>query len=199
MKAIAAHDIITRVLFVITTTISMLAIAAGLLATSSIIIDIVTPPNPIVNFTAVSDDLYRAKSRGNNGDVAVIDRTIIYINGTFDFTSCFNWNTRLIFVMFVAEYKSKNFPRNEVTILDKTLTSVEDAKFDVLSSAKYPFDDITSGTLVGNPTVNIILKFHTMMESGWSPFRIVPPESGGVVKVDMPKVYRAGTGELYQG
>eukprot|EP00744_Colponema_vietnamica_P019455 GILI01027517.1.p1 GENE.GILI01027517.1~~GILI01027517.1.p1 ORF type:complete len:197 (-),score=38.47 GILI01027517.1:96-608(-) len=162
------------------------------MAFSSVAIDLISPPNPVANISVITSELVRTKIQLNDGSSKPIDRIILYTNGTVDFTSCFNWNTKQLFVMFVAEYQTSTYKRNEITVMDAIITDKKDAILSINEpSAKYPLDDVALGQIVGNPTVVLKVKYHAMTYSGWSPIREVP--NGGMAVVPIPKQYRQGT------
>lgn len=193
------YNLTGRLSFVGTLTLTCLAAVALAMAFSGIAIDLAYPPTPSASFTVTASPLMRTDLRLNNGTVKPIDRIVLYVNGTVDLTSCFNWNTKQLFVMFVAEYKNSKFVRNELNLIDFIVKTPADAVLTIAEpSAKYPLDDIVLNQLADNPSVVVKVKYHAMTLSGWSPLRELTEAEGGIVRVPMPSEYRRQPGISYR-
>lgn len=144
----------------------VLGAGAGFMAVSSLAMSYVAPFEPTASYQAVvAPQMYRAKA-GFTG--RAVDRTLIRVEGTADFTPCFTWNTKQVFVYFVVEYNSEKYSRSEITIYDAIVTRKEDAKLTFTNAIEYPTDHIEQSGMAGRPAV-LKLKYHLMSYSGMSP------------------------------
>ncbi|AYU77473.1 hypothetical protein, conserved [Leishmania donovani] len=53
-----------------------------------------------------------------------IDRVVLYLSGSVDFSPCWDWNTKAIYVSFIARFPSKSASQNDVVLLDAVLRPV---------------------------------------------------------------------------
>lgn len=53
-----------------------------------------------------------------------VHRTVFYLSGELDFSRCVDWNTKAIYISFVARYHAASVTQSEVTILDAILRPV---------------------------------------------------------------------------
>lgn len=169
--------------------LTTLGMVAFCMAGSHVLAEFVDPGVPTANITAGVKGVVRIMSHARLGGKGPVDATIITVNGTLDFTPCFGRNTKQVFVMLIATYSTAQFARNEVTILDHIITSPADAVLNLKDAAEYMLEDAVSDSLVGNPTVEVRVRYHVMAYSGWSPLRDVDVTRGGVVAVRMPRIY----------
>ncbi|KAG5509235.1 hypothetical protein GH5_06323 [Leishmania sp. Ghana 2012 LV757] len=56
--------------------------------------------------------------------IRTIDRVVLYLSGSVDFSPCWDWNTKAIYASFVARFSSRSVSKNEVVLLDAVLRSV---------------------------------------------------------------------------
>ncbi|CAG9571404.1 conserved hypothetical protein [Leishmania major strain Friedlin] len=56
--------------------------------------------------------------------IRTIDRVVLYLSGSVDFSPCWDWNTKAIYVSFIARFPSKSAPQNDVVLLDAVLRPV---------------------------------------------------------------------------
>ena len=185
----SAHAIFDRAGYMLTLLITTLGMVALCMAGSHIIADFIEPGVPTANITTGVKGVVRIMSNARQGGKGPVDASIITVNGTIDFRSCFGRNTKQIFVMLVAQYATAQFARNELIILDHIITNPENAVVTLRDAAEYMVEDAVSDSLVGNPTVTIQVRYHLMAYSGWSPLRNINAANGGVAKVEMPRVY----------
>lgn len=144
----------------------VLGIGAGTLATTTLLMSYVSPPQPTANIRPVVDPyVYRAQA-GFTG--RQVDRALVRVDGTADFTSCFTWNTKQVYVFFVVEYSTAKYSRSEITIHDTILTSKDDAVMTFNKVIEYPTDHIEQGAIAGKQAT-LKLKYHIMTYSGLSP------------------------------
>ncbi|CAJ1006909.1 putative Signal peptidase subunit [Leishmania naiffi] len=56
--------------------------------------------------------------------IRTIDRVVLYLSGSVDFSPCWDWNTKAIYASFVARFSSKTASQNDVVLLDAVLRPV---------------------------------------------------------------------------
>ncbi|KAJ1974863.1 Signal peptidase complex subunit [Dimargaris verticillata] len=94
-------------------------------------------------------DAYDPKSRQSHYARLAMDIEV-------DLTRLFDWNTKQVFLMAVAEYATPTHPVNQVVLWDSIIQSPEDAEFKLKKYRnKYQFKDFTEkfGTKTANLTV----------------------------------------------
>ncbi|KAG5509085.1 hypothetical protein JKF63_06093 [Porcisia hertigi] len=62
--------------------------------------------------------------RGFSLGIRTTERVSLFLSGTVDFSPCWDWNTKAIYVSFIARFSSKSVVQNDVTILDAVLRPV---------------------------------------------------------------------------
>lgn len=157
------YNVHSRLNAVFSQAVTVLAIGAALMAAMSIVSAYTYPAEPIASITATIAPLVQIPV-GYTG--RVVDRTVVRATGTADFSSCFNWNTKLVYVFLVVEYQTDKFDLNEITIYDKIITESE-AKMTLSAAAEYPVEDMARASIVGKPAV-LKLKYNVMRYSGLS-------------------------------
>ncbi|PHJ25055.1 signal peptidase [Cystoisospora suis] len=81
-----------------------------------------------------------------------------------DLTSCFNWNTKQLFVYVVVRYETPKNKRNEVIIWDSIISDPEDAFIELESvTSKYPLRDHGKGLRNRNVTVSLEYVYHPIV------------------------------------
>ncbi|CBZ25074.1 conserved hypothetical protein [Leishmania mexicana MHOM/GT/2001/U1103] len=56
--------------------------------------------------------------------VRTIDRVALYLSGSVDFSPCWDWNTKAIYISFIARFPSTSASQNDVVLLDAVLRPV---------------------------------------------------------------------------
>ena len=115
----------------------------------------------------------------------ILQQAHIFFDINADFTDCFDWNTKQVFVYVVAEYATKKHPVNQVTLFDRIITSKDDAQLVISRDAKYPLTHISNKGISNNPNVTLKLKYHIMCHSGVTHTKDV---SSATVSLKMPKL-----------
>ncbi|KAJ3065014.1 Signal peptidase complex subunit [Podochytrium sp. JEL0797] len=78
-----------------------------------------------------------------------------------DLTPLFNWNTKQLFVMLVAEYETDSHEFNQVTLWDDIISSKDEAMLKLKrKKCEYPFSDISHK--VGGLDANLTLQWDIM-------------------------------------
>lgn len=171
------HSIATRLNAVLSVTfmaVTTCAVAMGVL--SYLRHEFLWPATPTGNITIVEtrvDDVMMAHPQMHTATMQV-ERAIVLFDLDADFTDCFDWNTKQVFVYVVAEYAAPGFPENHVTLYDHILTSASDAKLSLRRAADYPLIHIAQRGLAGNTNMTIRLKYHIMCHSGVTHTKDVP-------------------------
>lgn len=149
-----------------TTTLSMLASCAFLMASTSFLREYFIPGHAVgmVKPMVSQIQLHENKHPQKPSQRSKIDRAIIRLDVDVDFTAVFNWNIKQLFVYAIAEYSTEEWGRNEVTLWDEIITSKRDAKVERSGVVDYYFDHIETG-LVGKD-VNVRLYYHVMCYTG---------------------------------
>lgn len=122
-----------------------------------------------------------------------LERAVVRMDIDADFTDCFDWNTKQVFVYVVAEYATADHPRNEATLYDTIITSREEARLTLQRVADYPLMHITSSGLAGNSNVTLRLKYHIMCHSGMTH---VGEVGQAAIRIQMPSK-KVQQGRLY--
>ncbi len=117
----------------------------------------------------------------------VVQRGVLLLDIDADFTDCFDWNTKQVFVYVVAEYSTKTHPVNQATLYDHIITSKDNAILQLRRAADYPLVHIESHGLSGNSNLTLKLKYHIMCHSGVTHTKDVP---SATVTLKMPDVGR---------
>jgi signal peptidase complex subunit 3 len=160
------YNVRNRLNVIWTLTMFVLGVGAGTMALSSVIASYVDPFRPTADLgVVVPPHMYRARA-GFTG--RSVDRAMIQVNGTLDFTPCFSWNTKQIFMYLVVEYASKKYRRSEITIYDHIITDRANAVLTLNNAIEYPTDHIEQGALTSVPAV-LRVKYHLMSFTGLSP------------------------------
>eukprot|EP00117_Sycon_ciliatum_P014367 scpid94978/ scgid14650/ Signal peptidase complex subunit 3; Microsomal signal peptidase 22/23 kDa subunit; gp23 len=101
-----------------------------------------------------------------------------------DFTDIFNWNTKMLFVYLMAEYKTSNNALSQVVIWDKKIMRGDNAHVQLENmNTKYHFIDDGTG-LRGNDNVTLVLQWNVIPNTGSLPFI-----SGGAQRMHLPSSY----------
>lgn len=179
------YNIRNRLNVIASLTMMILGIGAVLMGGTSILLSYVDPPTPTAVIEAlVHPMLFRARA-GFTG--RLVDRAMIRVNGTADFSSCFDWNTKQVYVYAVVEYQSNKYSRNEITVYDVIVQSKEEAKNVVFDKViEYPADDIEHSSLAGLKGT-LKLKYHIMSYSGISP--LLEVGGTGTAQFTFPAAY----------
>jgi signal peptidase complex subunit 3 len=169
------HSISARVNFLFSITLTTMATCAGLMAGTSILLDFINPCRPTGHIRAQHSG--QAFTSWDGHPLAPQHRRHRHYVGIelgidADFTSCFNWNTKQLFVYAVAEYETAEYQRNEITLWDSIITTTNDAKFSLPKAIEYRFQDVATSLAVGT-NVTIKLHYHIMSQSGWTFMRTV--------------------------
>lgn len=167
------YNLRSRLNIVMTHTMAVMGVCAFLMAASTVVTDLVMPPVPTGTIKPQLTRLGQAEIgsvRFNNR--RLIDRTVIFVEGQADFTPCFSWNTKQLFVFVVLEYTTKRMKRNQMTIYDHIIEKKTDGILEFPRVAEYYLDDIQSDSLKGTE-VTMKLMYHTMTYSGYAPIREV--------------------------
>eukprot|EP00299_Pterocystis_sp_00344_P004732 c16004_g1_i1.p1 GENE.c16004_g1_i1~~c16004_g1_i1.p1 ORF type:complete len:182 (+),score=26.89 c16004_g1_i1:47-547(+) len=121
------------------------------------ILALLEPENPEVAVSFRNINLVRSKF---NTDQANIEFDL-----SADLSTVFNWNTKQLFIMVVAEYQTTQNVRNEVVVWDHIIPSKEDAKFTRTGlKPEYHLRDLGFGLRSNN--VTLLLKWNYMPNSG---------------------------------
>ncbi|PFH37626.1 signal peptidase subunit protein [Besnoitia besnoiti] len=90
----------------------------------------------------------------------------VSLNINADLTSCFNWNTKQLFVYVVVRYETPKHSRNEVIIWDRIVTDPEDAilEFEGVMNS-YPLRDHGRGLRNRTVTVSLEYAYHPIVGS----------------------------------
>ena len=150
----------------VSTAFTVLTYCAAVMAATSFVLEMSSPgpatgkmvahPSRVVDLV-LAHPLLPAKKRP-------IQRAVVKFDIDADFSRVFNWNTKQLYVFVVAEYETKDFKRNEITLWDHIVTSKSDAILSKTNAVDYYFDDIASG--LSGATVTTRLKYHVMCHSG---------------------------------
>ncbi|ORC88102.1 uncharacterized protein TM35_000181590 [Trypanosoma theileri] len=107
-----------------------------------------------------------------------------------DFTPAWDWNTKAIYVSFIARYRTRHHVLNEVTLLDTILRSREEAgHYNLENAIKYPLEDAGVDTLAG-VVVNVVMRYQVLRYFGYSPvYEISPSGKGEAVAFQLPRSY----------
>lgn len=160
------YNIRNRLNVIWTLAMFVLGVGAGTMAISSILMSYVDPFQPTANLVPViPPQMFRARA-GFTG--RPVDRTLIQLNGTLDFSSCFTWNTKQVFLYVVVEYATKKYSRSEITIYDHIINDKKDAILQLSNAIDYPTDHIEQNAIAGVPAV-MRVKYHLMSFTGLSP------------------------------
>jgi len=82
-----------------------------------------------------------------------------------DLQPLFNWNTKQVFVYFVAEYSTGNYPENQVVLWDRIIRRRSDARINIADAKnKYAFTEITE--TFTNVTATFSLQYNVMPHVG---------------------------------
>lgn len=164
------YNIRNRLNVIWTLAMFVLTVGAGTLAVTTYLTFHLRPPKPTASIEAVVlPQLYRAQTVFTGRQV---DRAIVRVQGSADFTSCFDWNTKQIYVYFIVDYETPKYSRNEVTVYDTIITNQSSAVLSFDQVIDYPSDHIEPGELAGRD-VTLRLKYHLMTFSGFSPVKEV--------------------------
>lgn len=160
------YNVRNRLNVIWTLAMFVLGVGAGTMAVSALVMSYVDPFQPTASLQAVvPPQMYRARA-GFTG--RPVDRTLVQVNGTVDFTPCFTWNTKQIFMYIVVEYSTSKYGRSEITIYDHIISNKESAVVDLKNAIEYPTDHIEQNALAGVPAV-MRVKYHLMSYTGLSP------------------------------
>ena len=145
------------------------------------------PSQPTGTINVVENRVHNIMQRHPQAPTStqLLQQAHIFFDINADFTDCFDWNTKLVFVYVVAEYGTKKHPSNQVTLFDKIIKNKEDAVLELSHQAKYPLTHIADRGLSNNPNVTLKLKYHIMCHSGVTHTKDV---SSATVSLKMPKV-----------
>lgn len=84
-------------------------------------------------------------------------------------STLFDWNTKQLFVLVTAHYKTRNNPRNQVVLWDRIIRRGDSAILDLRSaSTKYNFFDDGRG-LKGNQNVTLQVSWNVVPIAGRLP------------------------------
>lgn len=180
------HSIRSRLNVIATAGTTTLAVAAAVMALSSVIADFTNPPTPAIKLEAASEgiSLFPVEIAFTQRNRHTVDRAVIPLDIVGDFTSCFGWNAKVLYVCVVGIYSTPRFSRNEVTLWDKVLNNVSEGKIHERQALEYPLDDI--GTALRGANLTIQLRYQIMTYSGLSPIRYIP---GTEITVRLPSQY----------
>ena len=157
---------VARLNNVVSAGFTMLTYCAAVMAATSFVIEMTNPGQATGTMQAFPSrviDLQLAHPLMPS-KVRPIERAVVKFDIDADFTPVFNWNTKQLYVFVVAEYTSKEFRRNEVTLWDHIVTSKDDAMLRKQHAVDYYFDDVGLGLRGANVTTR--LKYHVMCHSG---------------------------------
>ncbi|CBZ56038.1 putative signal peptidase complex subunit 3, related [Neospora caninum Liverpool] len=88
----------------------------------------------------------------------------VALNIQADLTSCFNWNTKQLFVYVIVRYETPKNSRNEVIIWDHIITDPEDAVLGLEGVInKYPLRDHGRGLRNRTVTVSLEYAYHPVV------------------------------------
>ncbi|KAH9600700.1 Signal peptidase complex subunit 3 [Trypanosoma melophagium] len=120
----------------------------------------------------------------------VRDRIIPSFTFRADFSPAWDWNTKAIYVSFIARYRTDRNVLNEVTLLDAILhTREEAAHWQLAYARKYPLEDAHANTLAG-VLVQVVLRYQVLRYCGYSPvYEISPSGNGESMVFRLPKKY----------
>lgn len=104
-----------------------------------------------------------------------VERAVVLFDLEADFSDCFDWNTKQVFVYVIAEYSTPEHSINQATLFDQIIRSgSEDKTIKASNAAEYPLQHITSRGLAENSNVTLKLKYHVMCHSGVTHTKEVP-------------------------
>jgi len=82
-----------------------------------------------------------------------------------DLQPLFNWNTKQLFVYFVAEYTTDSYPANQAVLWDRIVHRRSDARLNISNGKnKYAFKEITN--TFENTTATFSLRYNVMPHVG---------------------------------
>eukprot|EP00920_Eleutheroschizon_duboscqi_P016006 GHVT01037542.1.p1 GENE.GHVT01037542.1~~GHVT01037542.1.p1 ORF type:complete len:118 (+),score=22.50 GHVT01037542.1:1819-2172(+) len=88
------------------------------------------------------------------------DRANTVFRLSADFSSCFNWNTKQLFVFVMATYSTPRNFRNEVVVWDQIVTDAKDAKIELEEQLnKYPILDDGKGLRGANVKLELRYRY----------------------------------------
>jgi len=86
-----------------------------------------------------------------------------------DFTRCFDWNTKQLFIYLTAHYSTKNNPVNQVVLWDHIIERGQETRLKLRDHhTKYYFWDDGNG-LKGNENVTLTLSLNVIPNAGVLP------------------------------
>lgn len=187
-KAIIMHSTISRTNSVLSVTFVAVASCAFLMGFLSYLRhEYIFPAQPTGTITVVDNRVHNIIQRHpqQHTSTQVLQQAVLFFDINADFTECFDWNTKQVFVYVVAEYATKKHVVNQVTLFDRIITKKEEAKLELTRDAKYPLTHIAGKGLSNNPNMTLKLKYHIMCNSGVTHTKEVP---SATVSFKMPKV-----------
>ncbi|KAI9208242.1 signal peptidase 22kDa subunit [Polychytrium aggregatum] len=98
-----------------------------------------------------------------------------------DLTPLFNWNTKQVFAYLVAEFDTKDYSPNQVTIWDDIITSKEDA-YIKLKDKRQKYNLIALNDRIENANASLSLHWNVNPYMG-----LLSWNHGGHTKIDMRK------------
>lgn len=78
-------------------------------------------------------------------NVSGVDEAIVQLEFDVDMSSCFSWNTKLIFTHVVVSYATEERLKNEVTVWDAIALTPESSVIEGRKMAKYMWRDVKDG------------------------------------------------------
>lgn len=86
--------------------------------------------------------------------------TDLSMNLDADFTSCFHWNMKQLFLYAVISYENDKYSRNEIVIWDRILEKGDSKRISISGMRnKYPVTDITDDLPGTNATISLRWNF----------------------------------------
>lgn len=119
-------------------------------------------------------------------NVKGIDEAIVQLEFDVDMSSCFSWNTKMIFPHVVVSYTTKERMSNEVTLWDAIALTPESSVIEGRKMAKYRWRDVKKGLRGTRVDVNLswavtpvlgkLWQGSALMGSFTMPSEYVPPK-----------------------
>ncbi|OXB71679.1 UNVERIFIED_CONTAM: hypothetical protein H355_016805 [Colinus virginianus] len=92
------------------------------------------------------------------------DQVHLGLNIKADLSSCFNWNTKQLFLYVVAKYETPKNKRNEVILWDRIATQPKEAIVELLNEVnKYPLRDYGRSLRNRNITLHLEYVYHPIV------------------------------------
>ncbi|GAA94749.1 uncharacterized protein L969DRAFT_87525 [Mixia osmundae IAM 14324] len=148
----------TNAVFGLATSVLMGLMAA--IALSSFIIPVEMKPGSL-KINSLNVALGRTRDGYGRASTAESEFAFARFDIQADLRPLFHWNTKQLFVYFVAEYATADHPHNEVVIWDRIIRRKQDARVNIGGAKnKYRFKEI-SGKF-NNATATFSLQYNVM-------------------------------------